>query len=240
MNKFFIDKNTRITLNQGIVISSEDDINHFKALRIKENDEIEISDGVSEYVAIVKRKKNEIILNPIYAINSADSSVKITLYQAVPKASKMDYIIQKCIEVGVCRVVPVITKRVIATEINENKYNRWKKISKEASMQSHRSIIVDISRPIKLDELICDIKRYDLFIMPYENEKKNHLKSILTHNKKNIGVFVGPEGGFDLDEVNAAGNAGAEIVTLGPRILRTETAGLAVIISILYEMGDIG
>jgi 16S rRNA (uracil1498-N3)-methyltransferase len=175
----------------------------------------------------------------------SEPPVKITLFQGLPKAQKMELIIQKCVEIGIFKIQPVITQRVVVkTEGKDisNKLERWRRISEEAAKQSNRGIIPEILEPITFDMGIENIKNQDLSIVPYEKEKGNGLKKILIDNSyaKNVGIIIGPEGGFDEYEIDKCIKNGVIPVTLGPRILRTETAGVAVSSMILYELGDMG
>ena len=160
------------------------------------------------------------------------------LYQGLPKIDKMEYIIQKSVELGVNEIIPVNMKYCIAKINNEDKkITRWNKISEVAAKQSKRNIIPKVSKPINVNELYNKIKAYDLAIVAYENEDRKTIKEIFESKKnvKNIAVVIGPEGGISKEEIEKLQHAGAEIVSLGNRILRTETAPIAVLSMIIYE-----
>ena len=177
--------------------------------------------------------------------SDTEADIEVTLVQGLPKASKMDYIIQKTTELGIKRIIPCALSRCVVKLENrkaeEKKTERWRKISEEAAKQSGRGIIPEICTPHSLDEAIAKMKDYDIVFVPYECERENNIKSVLTSvkNPKKVGFIIGPEGGFDTAEIEKIRNSGIKTVTLGKRILRTETAGEAVLAMIMYEIGDI-
>ena len=250
MHRFFIDKGSIV--NNEVIING-DEAKHIKeVLRMKKNDSLVLFDGQkSEYDAQIKDFINKSIvckINKVYE-NTSEPPINIVLFQSIPKSDKMDYIVQKCVEIGVNKIVPVVTERTIVKlknnkSVQEKKINRWKKISLEASKQSGRGTVPVIDYPIMMD----DIKEYlsdfdfEIKLLPYEKEGNNKLKSLLkeVNEKINIAVFIGPEGGFKEEEVKMLIDCGFKIVSLGPRILRTETAGITVISIIQYELGDVG
>ena len=153
----------------------------------------------------------------------------------------MDYIVQKCVELGAVKIIPVITKRAVSRPSDgEKKVQRWQKIAAEAAKQCGRGIIPEIGAVLSFDEAIAEMtSEIALCLMPYECEGEVKLRDILvSEKKKRINIFIGPEGGFDDIEAAVARNHGVKTVTLGPRILRTETAPLAAITAVMYECGD--
>ncbi len=167
--------------------------------------------------------------------------VEVDLYQGLPKSDKMDLIVQKCTEIGVSTVIPVITDRVIVKLDDKSaakKVERWNKIAIEASKQSGRQKFSTVDNVTFLENIIEKLSKYDIVIVPYECEKTSTLKAKLKNNKeiKSIAVVIGPEGGFsekDIEVLERCPNV--EKVSLGKRILRTETAGIATLAMILYE-----
>ena len=157
----------------------------------------------------------------------------------------MDYIIQKTTELGVVNIVPCMMARSVSKIENEKdakkKCERWQKISEEAAKQSGRGIIPKVFQPVTFKEAVKMMKDYDLAFAPYECEEQNKLKTVLNskENIKTIAFMVGPEGGYDLDETEFLRENKISTVTLGKRILRTETAGEAVLSMVMYELGDI-
>lgn len=246
MHKFFINKEN--ILGNRLSITG-DDVNHiYKVLRLNIGDIILVCDGqAKEYTSkIIEITKKEVICEIVDTFNNlSEPPIKITLYQGLPKAQKMELIIQKGVEIGLYRIQPVITERVVVkTEGRDlsNKLERWRRISEEAAKQSNRGIIPEVLEPISFKEALDELKSLDLSIVPYEKEKANGLKKALTENinAKKIGVMIGPEGGFEEAEIDNCIKNNVTPVTLGPRILRTETSGIAVSSMILYELGDMG
>jgi 16S rRNA (uracil1498-N3)-methyltransferase len=240
MSRFFVNSSAVNRENGTIAITGED-VKHIKnVLRGAVGDKLEICDqeGTDYKAAIEVLEKDSVIAEIISSKpNKTEPPVNITLYQGLPKSDKMEYIIQKCIELGVFRIVPVMTERTVVRFGNDKdaaaKASRWQKIAQEAAKQCDRGIIPKVETPV----------------IPYEEETDGSLRSLLNSfsqkydrgddmAKPEISLFIGPEGGFAQDEVKEAEEAGFASVTLGPRILRTETAGVAVIAIIMYELGD--
>lgn len=245
MPKFFVNSNQ--ILNNKIKIVGND-INHIQnVLRLKQNDEINISniDTGKNYVAKIEKVDGEAIICNIIASSDTlvECNVKISVFQGLPKADKMEYIIQKSTELGAYNFIPVNMKRCIVKLDNKTankKIERWNKIAESAAKQSGRDIIPKVEEVKSISDICSSINNYDILIVAYEGEESNTLKTELKKltNKENlkIGIVIGPEGGIDIEEVNKLQNAGAKIVTLGKRILRTETAPIAMISNIVYEL----
>ncbi|MBB6217934.1 16S rRNA (uracil1498-N3)-methyltransferase [Anaerosolibacter carboniphilus] len=250
MNRFFVDKQNIVEDMQQIVIDDPDDVKHIqRVLRLEQGDAVEICDGQNmEYIAeISSMDKSVIRLNIVEKwAGSTEPPIEITLFQGIPKATKMDVIIQKCTELGISRIVPVITERTIVQlkdqKSEEKKVERWQKIADEAAKQCKRGIIPRIELPMVFSEAIKDIQDFDLTLIPYEREVSLGLKGVLRQQvgATKIGIYIGPEGGFGEKEIEGAKKAGIVPVTLGPRILRTETAGFTALSILMYELGDLG
>lgn len=243
MQKFFV-KSKQIEENIIKIIGT--DVNHIiNVLRLKKDDEIQIcnEDTSENYIAkITEYDKEKVICKVIEKLNeTVETNVNITVYQGLPKADKMELIIQKTTEIGVKEIVPVAMERGIV-KLNEKdehkKIERWQKIAEVAAKQSKRDIIPKIENVQKIENVYNKIKEYDLFIVAYEDEKCTTLKEILKQNSstKNIAVLIGPEGGIDFKEIEKLKQNGARIVTLGSRILRTETAPIVISSNIIYEL----
>jgi 16S rRNA (uracil1498-N3)-methyltransferase len=209
-------------------------------LRMKVRDKLELLDGTGMvYEAEIKEiKKEKIVCEIVESGNSkVESRTQITLAQALPKASKMDFVIEKCVELGVHRIIPVLTERTVGKNA---KLDRWRKLAKEAAEQSGRTIIPEIAELTDFSSVLKMKGRYDLALLPWELEKertlKQSLKSLLLPQFPQILVLIGPEGGFSQAEVKQAQATGWQTVSLGKRILRTETAGMAVLSTIMYEL----
>ena len=244
MKKFFVTENQ--ISNQKITIIG-DDVNHIKnVLRLNSGDKINICNtNTSEnYICTISEiLKKEIICSIDSEIKSeAESNVKIDIFQGLPKADKMELIIQKGTELGVCSFIPVKFKRCIVKidgKDESKKILRWQKIAEVASKQSRRDIIPQIKN-IQNVENICNLfPEYDIVLLAYELENKNYLKNELrklNNETLKIAVIIGPEGGIEESEVEILKKAGAKVVSLGKRILRTETVALVMSAIINYEL----
>jgi len=247
MRKFFVDKK-QITNN--IIEIINEDVNHIKnVLRLEIDTLIQISDGEKNYISKISKIEKDIVICEIVEEieNKNEANVKIDIFQGLPKSDKMEYIIQKCTELGVNEYFPVSMKRSIVKlsgKDEQKKIERWQKIIEGAAKQSGRDIVPKVNN-IKNINNVCEIiKNYDIFIVTYELEEKESLKAILVNlNKKiesKIAVLIGPEGGIEEDEIELLKKNGAKVVSLGKRILRTETVALAVSSIIMYEYGELG
>lgn len=245
MSIFYV-KNEQIN-GEDAYIEGED-VRHIKdVLRYAVNDNLDICDenGVKYITKINNMAKEKISLKILeVSEETSEPSINITLFQGLPKSDKLEMIIQKCTELGVSEIVPVITDRVIV-KIDEKsaskKVERWNKIALEAGKQSGRQKIPKIKNINNLKNLIENISKYDILLLPYECEKEITLKSVLRNldaNVKNIAIMIGPEGGFSENDLKLLDLPNVKKVTLGPRILRTETAGLATVAMVLYELQD--
>lgn len=246
MPKFFVSQD-KITENQ-IIIDTEDVAHISRVLRLGEGDCITVCDsrGTDYDAEIMSLEPNKIVCK----INSSSASasepnIKVTLFQGLPKASKMEYIIQKTTELGISEIVPAKLSRCVVKIDNKKdeakKLDRWQKIAVSAAKQSGRGVIPGISPIMTLDGIIEKSKEFDLFFVPYECEEQKTLKEVLLSKKDvvTVGFLIGPEGGFDISETEKLRENGIDTVTLGKRILRTETAGEAVLAMTMYEIGDI-
>ncbi|KGG81359.1 16S rRNA methyltransferase [Caloranaerobacter azorensis H53214] len=246
MHKFFVDK--KDIIEDKITIKGED-VKHIKnVLRLNIGEIINVSncEGKEYFAEIINIGKNyiEAIIKEEFESKS-EPPIQIVLYQGLPKSSKMDLIIQKATELGVVEIVPLITKRTVVRIEDEKKelkkLERWRRIVKEASKQCRRGIIPIVSNIVTFNEMIDRLKDEEFILVPYENEMKMGLKDILKSLKKDrINIIIGPEGGFEKEEIEKLKEINAHIVSLGPRILRTETAGFTAIAVVMYELGDLG
>lgn len=240
MHKFFVEDN-QIKDNKIKIINN--DYNHIvNVLRMKKEDNILITNKntLETYNCKIEQiNEREVLCNIISVENKeVEMNVKVDIFQGLPKADKMEYIIQKCVELGVRKIVPVNMKYCIAKIKDEDKKNiRWNTISEVASKQCKRNLIPKIEKSINMANLYNEIKNYDLAIVAYENEDNTTIKNVLQENKnvKSIAVIIGPEGGISSDEIDSLKNLGVKIVSLGNRILRTETASIVALSMIVYE-----
>lgn len=247
MPKFFV-KQEQIKENTIKIV--EDDVKHIKnVLRKVINDEIEVcnqDDGKNYKCKIEKINQEEILCDIIEQIESkTEPQIYVDVYQGLPKADKMELIIQKSVELGVHKIIPTNMRRSIVkikSKEENKKIDRWQKISEVASKQSGRDIIPKIENITNIKDIIKNINQYDVLIVAYEEEKENTLKQEIIRiknmkiEKLNIGILIGPEGGIDKEEIDALKQVGAKIVSLGERILRTETVALNMLSIIMYEL----
>lgn len=241
MHRFFINKED--IKGKRIIVKGEDVKHISNALRLRSGGNTVLCDGEGKdyIVSIMDIDKNSVIteiLNIEESVGEID--LDITIYQGMPKSTKMEFVIQKCTELGANKIVPIVSERTVVklASINDEikKINRWQKIAEEAAKQSNRGRIPCIGMPMSFENAVTDSLNKDLSLIPYEKEKDISLKDILSNARpESIGVFIGPEGGFEDKEVQLAIDNKAKVVTLGNRILRTETAALTVLSCILYE-----
>lgn len=234
----------KINGNKAIVTGS--DARHLKTiLRAEIGDMISVVTESNEFNAeIVEINKEDIICDIVEEINrNNESKINITLVQGIPKQTKMESIIQQNVELGVKSFIPLITERTVVKlndkDREQKKLERWRKIAKESSKQSKRNIIPTVEDIMTVKELVERLKNEDaLILVPYELEDMKTLKEVLLNQKDNYYIIIGPEGGFDIKEIEMFQEIGAHIVTLGKRILRTETAGLVAASVVMYACDE--
>lgn len=240
MHRFFAQRKAG-----DLLYLAKEDIKHFKdVLRIKDDEEVEVYiDGIG-YIAILNSyTKDELSLKIISEIKEQyEPNIKITLFQSLVKSDKMDFIIQKAIEMGAYSIVPIETKRSIVKkkDIKDKKLERYKNIAKAAAMQSKREVIPSVADAIKLDEAKEILDSFDLVLIAYEDEIEHSIKDFEIKDKKNIAIIVGPEGGFDISEVDELKRCGYKSISMGKRILRAETAPIALLTMLYYEYNGSG
>lgn len=246
MHHFFVKEEQIYTEKKEIRITGSD-VNHIRnVLRMKYNEELLVSDGKgNDYMAVIKEytDNNEVIAEITEEeFQGTELPSKIYLFQGLPKGDKMEWIIQKAVELGVYEIIPVATKRAVVKldkKKEASKLARWNSIAESAAKQSRRSIIPKVNSVMRFQEAVNYAKTLDINLIPYENYKdmtatKQQIDSI--EAGQCIGIFIGPEGGFDESEAELAVEAGLQRISLGRRILRTETAGMMIISVIMYKL----
>ena len=232
-------KNNIVTIEGG-------DAKHLKTiLRAQRGDKISVVTSSKEYIAKIESINKEDIICIIVeeTITNNEAKINITLCQGIPKQTKMETIIQQNVELGVKSFIPLITERTVV-KLNEKdreqkKLDRWQKIAKESAKQSKRNIIPAVEAIMTVKELIEKFKNEDAVVLvPYELENVKLLKDVLIEPKQNYYIVIGPEGGFDIKEIEMLQEIGAHIVTLGKRILRTETAGVVTAAVVMYACSE--
>lgn len=245
MHHFFVSPNQ---IDDKYVTITGGDVNHIKnVLRMKVDEELLVSNGQDKdyYCKIEAISDDEIkalILDEEF--EGTELPTELYLFQGLPKSDKMELIIQKAVELGVKEIIPVATKRCVVKlddKKEASKIKRWQAISESAAKQSRRTIIPEISSVMSFKEAINRAKEFELGIIPYENFKDmKETKEVLSKVQKGIkiGIFIGPEGGFEESEVQYALDNGIHPISLGKRILRTETAGLAIVSVLMFQLED--
>ncbi len=243
MYQFFV--NPEDIQDKKIIIRGEE-VNHIKnVLRMKIGEEIAVSNGVDgkEYRCEIEHIGEEVTCKLRFVKEEeVELPSKVYLLQGLPKADKMELIIQKAVELGVYQVIPVSTKRSIVKldeKKEKNKLQRWQEIAKAAAKQSKRKIIPEISSVMTLKQALAMTNQIPVKIIPYElAEGMEDTRKVMESLKpgQDIAFFIGPEGGFDEEEIMLAKDSGVIPITLGKRILRTETAGLTVLSWIMYQL----
>ena len=245
MQRFFVEPHQIDEAAHQIHIVGTD-VNHISnVLRMKQGEEVWISDGgKKEYrCAIEAFSADEVLLHIIYAQEpDYELSSRIYLFQGLPKADKMELIIQKSVELGAYEIIPVETKRCVVKLDGKKaakKVERWQQIAESAAKQSKRMLIPNVHLVLSFKEALKYAEAMDIRLIPYELAKgMQETKEILAaiEQGQSIGIFIGPEGGFEEKEVEAAISEGAKPITLGKRILRTETAGLAILSVLMFQL----
>lgn len=243
MHQFFIEPSWR---KQNKIYMDGSEVVHMKnVLRIKPGESVKISDGQgTEYLCEVERYEEQAVILDIVseAVSDCELPSRIYLFQGLPKSDKMELIIQKAVELGAYEIVPVVTERTVVKldeKKAEKKVQRWNAISLSAAKQSGRSLIPEVKKVLTFKEALDYAKKLNVLLIPYElakgmEETKSILEAIAPG--QSVGVFIGPEGGFREAEVELAVSYGAKPITLGKRILRTETAGLAALSVLMFQL----
>lgn len=252
MNQFFIDSSAMA--GDKIVITGSD-VNHIgNVLKLRVGEEVSLvntSDGLT-YYCILETVAKDAVTCTIQDVQSESTElpVRITLFQGLPKGDKLEFVIQKSVEMGAVKIVPVSMKRSVMKidpKKMDAKVKRFNAIAASAASQSKRGIIPEVSAVVTLKQAIEEVKDYDEILLPYElakgmDETREILETIKTRlsskieggETPRIAIFIGPEGGFDPTEVELLQQSGAHIITLGKRILRTETAPLSILAWLTY------
>lgn len=229
------------------VFISGGDINHIKnVLRLEVGDWIVACDGNgTDYVSRIQSICSDEVVASIEKVQPTGTElpVRITLFQGMPKKDKLELIIQKAVELGACEIVPVMTKRTVVKLSEEKKINkrleRWQSIAYAAAKQCDRGIIPTVHKPVSYEEALAMADQLDYNVIPYELQTgMEEARKIVDQacKQRSLGIFIGPEGGFEPEEVERAMTRNIHPMTLGKRILRTETAGMALLSILMFQM----
>ena len=240
MANFYI---TKEDIQENIAIIKGEEAQHIsRVLRMKKGDSVTLCDGEGMfYDATLTDFSDKTVTAEISASYKAptEPAVQLTVFQGVPKNPKLETVIQKLTEIGAVRLVPMDTKRAVAKLDKSAKVDRLRKIAQEAAKQSKRGIVPEVTDCVPFKKAVEMAAQADLALIPYEEETEVSLKNALRgKTPKTVSVMIGPEGGFDESEIMLAKETGIQSVTLGKRILRTETAPLTVASVVLYELGE--
>lgn len=245
MHRFFAEPGQ---IGEKEIVITGADVNHIRnVLRMRADEEVLIADGQgAEYrCKLTDLGENEVRAQILWKLDgNAELASAITLFQGLPKSDKMDLIVQKCVELGVDRIVPVSTKRAVVkldAKKEQTRLKRWNTISESAAKQSGRGVIPEVSGVMSFEKALEEAKKLDVLLIPYERaEHMAETRRVMGEIRpgQSVGIFIGPEGGFEESEVEEAVAAGAKAITLGKRILRTETAGLAVMAMLSYLLEE--
>lgn len=242
--RFFADASNIDHSGKTVLLEGQDAAHISGSLRLKKGDIITVSDSsgydyACEIVSLCRDKAVLKILNSYKS--SVEPDIKVSLFQAFPKYGKMELIIEKCVELGVYEIVPIITRYTII-KVNdkiEDKIKRFNKISESAAKQCNRAFIPQIKPPVSFEDALLEMKKLDIAIAAYEKETDTKIKHTLKGFSGNsAGLMIGPEGGFSDDEAVLFRLHKIQTVTLGKRILRTETAGFTCLTVFFNEMGE--
>ena len=243
MHRFFADE--RGIVENIAYLNAEDAGHALRVLRLENGDEVELVCAPARYLAeIDSTEDGEVRLRVTEKLRDTEAQTRVTLYQGLPKADKMELIIQKAVELGVYEIIPMATARAVVKLDQKKaaaKVKRWQAISESAAKQSKRLLIPEVKEPVKFSEALKLASDLDVRLIPYElAEGMDGTRRIIQSVKpgQSVAVFIGPEGGFEEAEVELAKEAGFQAITLGRRILRTETAGMTVLSILMYQLEE--
>ena len=243
MQRFFV---TPDQVGEDKIRIQGSDVNHMKnVLRMRPGEEVMVSDGNNrQYRCRVEDYPDGEAVLAILEAGLVDTELpsRTYLFQGLPKQEKMELIVQKAVELGVCQVIPVQTRRCVVkldAKKAAKKVQRWQQIAESAAKQAGRGYIPAVSEVMTFQEALAFSEALDIRLIPYElADGMEGTRKILDGIRpgQSVGIFIGPEGGFEKEEVSRAVEAGAMPITLGKRILRTETAGIAVLSILMYRL----
>ena len=241
MHRFYAEESQ---IRNGTAVLSADDSRHaVRVLRLQRGQEAEIIAGGRRYRAVLADAfENAASFSLLDQLPTTEPALRITLFQGLPKADKMEWIIQKAAEIGISEVVPVRMARCVVRldeKDAERKTERWRRIAREAGKQSGRCLIPEVSRPLALDEIIPRARSLEACVVPWEEAREPGLRSFFGSRRglSSLGILIGPEGGIKPQDIEMLSGC-FQPLTLGPRILRTETAGLVTAAAVLAMCGE--
>ena len=238
MNRFFVEN-----IGPETAVVEGEDFKHLSSvLRLRKGDHVMLSDGRgNECEGEIDRLEPgwALVKAGLWRPSAGEPEHRLTLFQCLPKTGKMETILQKCTELGMHALIPTLSARCVVQPGKDfdKKLQRYRKVAREAAMQSGRGVVPEVLPLIELKK--ADLSAFDAVYCAYEGEKEQTLKRVMAQRPgRRIALFIGPEGGFEPEEVASLTAKGAQVVSLGPRILRTETAGMAMMAQILFELEE--
>jgi 16S rRNA (uracil1498-N3)-methyltransferase len=237
--RFFVEG--RHALGDAVTFDAADAHKIIAVLRKHDGDAVEVIDSAAQrFIAVLKIDGKSAAATLTQLRETEDAALpRITVAQGVPKGQKMDFVVEKLTELGVASIVPLQSERAVVSDVGTNKLERWRRLAKTAAQQCGRADIPPIEEPRTFTELLQLFKDYDAVLFPWELADRVALRErlpALVDGRERILVIIGPEGGFSHAEAQAAQEAGAQLISLGTRILRTETAALVLVSIIAYLM----
>lgn len=239
MHRFYADETG--VVNQIARLDSEDAQHAVRVLRLQPGEEIVLFSQGEAYAAVIDSVQDGVTVRVGDTLKNPEATVRVTLYQGVPKGDKMDYIVQKCTEGGIHRIVPVNMPRCVAKldGKDDKKRQRWQRIAREATKQAFRPVVPEIEPAVSMKQLPALLSQHQLVLAPWEDEHALSLRQVIKEDITDVAIIIGPEGGMSEEDMAHFRACGAQSVTLGPRIFRTETAGLASLIAIMTLTGNL-
>jgi 16S rRNA (uracil1498-N3)-methyltransferase len=247
MNRFFVSESN---IRDGRVLLGPEQAHQVcHVLRLKEQDQIVVLDNLgSEYDVVIQELGRQKVEGQIVTkrVSLGEPDVQVSVYQSLLSRDKFEWVLQKCTEIGVSRLVPVVTRRSIVQKtdrLKPERERRWVRIITEAAEQCGRGKIPRLEQPVKFDGCLCEMKSLDVCLLASTAAPGCSLRQVMTRpvqgEIRSVGIFIGPEGGFHPEELAAAKAAGVHAIGLGRRILRTETAAMVVSALVLHELDQL-
>ncbi len=241
MHRFYADERG---VKGDVAYLCEEDARHAtRVLRMREGEDCELFAEGKRFSGEIASIGDEVEVRITGEMPSTEARLRITLYQGLPKADKMELIVQKSVELGACAVVPVAMSRCVVqldAKDGRKKQERWQKIAREACKQSGRCEMMQVTEPISFKQLLVKLPQHQAAIVPWEDARGYSLSRFHEEHPEitDLAIVIGPEGGMSEDEIARMKEANCQSVTLGPRILRTETAGLCAMSALFCLYGD--
>ncbi|HVA37882.1 MAG TPA: 16S rRNA (uracil(1498)-N(3))-methyltransferase [Candidatus Dormibacteraeota bacterium] len=243
MSRFFVEGS--FSVGDRVALAGGDAHRLAGVLRAVPGDSVEILDGRSRRfdgrVREVGRERVTVELVAELPPARREAALAITLAQGVPKGQKMDFVVEKTVELGAARIVPLLSERAVARAEGAQKIERWRRLAKAAALQCGRELVPEVTEPLSFGEALALGREHDAMLMPWELAEARPLRERIVEigDARRILVLIGPEGGFSQREAHEAAAAGALLISLGPRILRTETAAIVLMAALLALRGEL-